>query len=105
MKILIDIPSNYKERIDTDFENLDTGSIGCTACMFAIKEGLSFPDGATNGDVIKTLFKPYKIVTHEYYINVFLTEDDWDNCGDWITFERDWWNAPYKEGEKNADSN
>ena len=104
MKILIDIPSNYKERIDTDFENLDTGSIGCTACMFAIKEGLSFPDGATNGDVIKTLFPD--IQTNEEWKSIFHCFIETDGhtaitaCG-----MRDWWNAPYKEGEKNADSN
>ena len=59
-----------------------------------------------NGDILSnfSFSKSYED-NNGKLIQVFLTEDDWDNCGDWITFNRDWWNAPYKRGEENAASN
>jgi hypothetical protein len=49
------------------------------------------PDNATNGDVIKALFPNYR--TDEMSHSVWVGYDD-------MSFRREWWDAPYKRGEK-----
>lgn len=78
MKVLIDIPSNYKERLDKDFDSLNTGSIGATSILMAVKEGIEIPDNATNWDVLKALFSKKDL--HEL----------------WLHPRRYWWDEPYK---------
>ena len=61
-----------------------------------IKNGTLLPNNATNGDIIKALFNPYKICVYEYHVHVYITKEDFDNCNDYIVYAREWWNAPYK---------
>ena len=61
---------------------------------YDIIEGL--PRNATNGDMIKAIFHPYKVYEHISYVNVYLTEEDDLYINKWGSFEKDWWNAPYK---------
>ena len=57
---------------------------------------IEIPNNATNGDMIKTIFRPYKVYEGISYFHVYLTEEDYFNENRWGSFEKDWWNAPYK---------
>ena len=50
---------------------------------------LGIPDNPTNGDMIKAIF-PGELLTS-------ITSTLW--WGDNMSFNRDWWNAPYKSQE------
>lgn len=43
MEIIIDIPANYKERLDRDLDNLDANSIGGREILYAVKDGIVLP--------------------------------------------------------------
>lgn len=54
------------------------------------------PKGATNGDMIKAMFNPYKICEYEYSVHVYMTEKDfWESVYQMNCHTR-WWNAPYE---------
>ena len=53
-----------------------------------IANGTPILDNATNGDMIRTLFKPNRITRTD---NVVREEYE---------FDKDWWNAPYQKGGK-----
>ena len=52
-------------------------------------------DNATNGDVIKVLYPNADIEIHN--ITVYVIFDMRSNV---ISFDLDWWNAPYQKGGK-----
>lgn len=56
---------------------------------------LTIPKDITNGEVIKTVFKPYKIEVFSQEVRVYFTKDYWQ------IFGIKWWNAQYKEREDN----
>lgn len=58
---------------------------------------IPIPDNATNGDVIKALYNPYRIFEYvNSSVHVYLTEDSF-NIGEYeMNFNWDWWNAPYR---------
>lgn len=51
-------------------------------------QAIPIPDNATNGDMIKAMF-PNELLTS-------ITSTLW--WGDNMSFNKDWWNAPYKRG-------
>ena len=51
---------------------------------------IPIPEGVTNGEVIMTMF-PDELLTS-------ITSTLW--CGDNMSFNKDWWNTPYKEMAK-----
>ena len=53
-----------------------------------IASGTPLPDNATNGDVIKALFKPNWIRRMD------------DVVREEYEFNKDWWNSPYQKGGK-----
>jgi hypothetical protein len=63
--------------------------------------GQEIPEGATNGDMIKALFPD---------IDIDASVSGCDDCDDVVdvynlgiycqTFDTEWWNAPYKKGDK-----
>ena len=55
----------------------------------AINNGTPIPDNATNGDVIKAMFKPNHVERTED--NVIVEE---------YMFDKEWWNVPYQKGGK-----
>ena len=55
-----------------------------------IHNAIIIPKGATNGDMIKAMF-PDELLTS-------ITSTLW--WGDNMSFNKDWWNAPYKEMAK-----
>lgn len=57
---------------------------------------IEIPEGATNGDVIKIMFRPYRVYEGISSFHVYLTEEDDFDANRWGSFEKDWWNAPYK---------
>jgi hypothetical protein len=62
----------------------------CQLAIQALESSIPIPPNATNGDVIKAVFPK----VNKY--NNILLEDGRKN----ILFGDDWWNAPYREGEK-----
>ena len=52
-------------------------------------------DNLTNGDMLRSVFKPYKILNYDLrWKDVFVTESDWKYGTYWRVLI-DWWNAPY----------
>ena len=60
-----------------------------------IANGTPIPDNATNGDVIKAMFSKAGIEIRN--ITVYVIFDMHSNV---ISFDLDWWNAPYQRGGK-----
>ena len=85
MKLIIEIPDNTYADIQehkryTDFTILDL--------IKATRHGIPIPDNATNGDVLKAIFKPNRITRMDDIVR-----EEYD-------FTHEWWNAPYKKGGK-----
>ena len=57
----------------------------CSDVLDVLSRCVEIPDNATNGDVIRALFKPTHIEKTED--NVIVENYD---------FNKDWWNSPYK---------
>ena len=116
------IKMSYEEMIDT-LKGLVFGTFDRTtakereALDMAIKalrtepsaDAIPIPEGATNGDMIKAIFNipdgeidEGLSTTYIYTKTRVLKGGSQDHLRERITFNRDWWNAPYKKGEKNA---
>ena len=93
MQIVIDIPEIIKKRADDFVGKYELDAVDLMILIDRVKEGIIIPDNATNGDVIKTLFKPNWIRRMD------------DVVREEYEFDAEWWNAPYKKGGKDADSN
>ena len=96
-KILIDIDDKTYGRI---FHRDCIGEEYDYEVTRAIVNGTKLPDNATNGDVIKAIYHPYAIKEHAFYVNVYMTEEEYCS-GNETKFSTDWWNAPYKAGDIN----
>ena len=95
----IDLLDNLNGMIE-DSRNSDYD----TALKMAIKalaqgQNTDF-EGMTNGEVIKTMFNPYKICEYDYHVHVYNTEKDFWGCIDWVVYRKSWWDAPYKREEE-----
>lgn len=91
MKLIIDIPKDYKRVID----NLVVDGKGYLLpqevedkLSKAVKNGKVIPKDATNGDIMKAMFPSLEV---DIIDNTVLT--DMDN-GAWYSL--DWWSAPYE---------
>lgn len=62
-------------------------------------DAIPIPKGATNGDVIRTLFPKAEYLDCEVCIDVVFAR----NQENW--FDKEWWNAPYKENEDGGNNN
>lgn len=93
MKLIIDIPEDvYKKTVFyREFKDLND----CVTTIKALENGTPIPDNATNGDVIKAMFPNADIEIHN--ITVYVIFDMRSNV---ISFDLDWWNAPYQKGGK-----
>lgn len=60
-------------------------SVMCSDVLDVLNRCVEIPDNLTNGDVIKTLFKP----THVEKTDDNVIIENYD-------FNKDWWNSPYK---------
>ena len=92
MQIVIDIPEedyNFIMQMDKHHHNLE---------QRLIYNGTPLPENPTNGGMIMAMFN-VKIVD-DFYKSVGIKLND----SNYIQFNKDWWNAPYKE-KKDADSN
>ena len=72
-----------------------------------LKNAIIIPKGATNGDMIKAMFNipdseiDEGLSTTYLYTNTrVLKGGSQDYLREQITFNRDWWNAPYKKGRE-----
>ena len=88
MKLIIDIPEENCKLICSD------GRPFLPSYKW-IKNGTPIPDNATNGDMIKAMFPNADIEIHN--ITVYVIFDMHSNV---ISFDLDWWNAPYQKGGK-----
>ena len=84
MKVIANIPEEM-------LQELKDGCFGAKHTLYdlagAICNGVVLPDNATNGDVIKAMF-PNELLTS-------ITSTLW--WGDNMSFNKNWWNAPYKK--------
>ncbi len=81
-----------KHRNDT-VDTFDTNiSMMCADVLNVLKNCIEIPEGATNGDMIKAMF-PECCSNMGNLDNRIVV----DFMGDLHTFNKDWWNAPYKK--------
>lgn len=85
-KIIVDIPDEQFERI----VYFDVVRLRNT-----ITSGLKLPENATQGDVIVTLFKPFKVFKNELEVRAYLTEADFASANPQMIFTPEWWDAEY----------
>lgn len=101
MKIVIDIPENMDLRnydIPYDILNIITSGIS----LPEHHERLIDKRGAvTNGDVIKTVFPSAEIDENKYTYVVCVKLPYHTQYDTGLLFDKDWWNSPYKECDKN----
>lgn len=84
MKLIIDIPEEVlKTRYYTDY-------FGCGSHKLTetLDNATPIPDNATNGEVLKTLFKPNRITR-----TADIVREEYE-------FNEVWWNALYQKGGK-----
>ena len=90
MKLIIDIDESLLDGIKSDnfdFARQVVKNFQGTIAS-AIANGTPIPDNATNGDVIRALFKPNWIRRMD------------DVVKEEYEFDEVWWNAPYQKGGK-----
>ena len=88
MKLIINIPEEiYKPFMDTYYSEWVSDFIN-SKMYSMIRNGTPIPDNATNGDVIKALFKPKWIRRMD------------DVVREEYEFDAVWWNALYQKGGK-----
>lgn len=91
---LINIPNIVYDWLTNGFPNEDD----VEHILEILRGGITIPDNATNGDVIKAMFD----VTEEHFYDEDRMVDVYglDRSDDPSTFYADWWNAPYQKGGK-----
>lgn len=80
MKVIIEIPEEDYIKINSGEKRIE---LSCNIA-YEIANGIPIPDNATNGEVIRAIFKPN---------NVKRTDDD--VIMEEYQFDTDWWNAPF----------
>ena len=90
MKLIIDVPEELYRTLQDALKNHMESLIGKI-----ILNSTPIPDNATNGDVIKAMFPNADIEIHN--ITVYVIFDMRSNV---ISFDLDWWKAPYQKGGK-----
>ena len=65
-----------------------------------IHNAIIIPKNATNGDMIKTMFNPYKICEYTCSVHVYMTEKDFWKADYQMNYDTNWWNTPYKVESK-----
>ena len=93
MKLIIEIPEDrYDEIHSLKFVMYGLQSEENRKLFYqlinAVQDGTPIPDNVTNGEVLKTLFKPNRI-----------TRTD-DVVREEYEFDEIWWNEPYQKGGK-----
>lgn len=61
---------------------------------------IELSENATNGDIIKAIFNPYKICEYEYSVHVYMTEEDFWKAEYQMNYDTSWWNTPYGLGSE-----
>ena len=92
MKVLIELDNDmFKDIRESDFELSRKIVRDFQATISdSIRNGTPISTNATNGDMIKAMF-PNELLTS-------ITSTLW--WGDNMSFNKDWWNAPYKGVEE-----
>lgn len=96
MKIVIDIPNNVYNTIESDWVDWFDGTL-----VYAIRNGIVLPQNSTNGEMIKAMFPNAHI---EYWAEYSTYNVEFPNDNAVKHFSYDWWNAPY-ERSIDADTN
>jgi hypothetical protein len=84
----------YFGTTDKDWEVIDFLKTVPTANVVEI------PEGATNGDMIKAMFPNVEFVCGDYGISTLYMKMNMIDVG-FASLYKEWWNAPYKRGNKN----
>ena len=71
-------------------------SMMCSDVLKVLENCIEIPNGATNGDMIKTMFPNIEIEGIGGEIKCIATKNGTSY------FALDWWNAPYKKGITNG---
>ena len=98
MKLVIDIPDYTYEELRGCKGVITIGE--AIVITQAIKNGTPLPQNPTNGDIIKAMFPNVEVKEKNNVYEIYF------GVGTCIQhFNHQWWNAPYKRGEEDADSN
>ena len=87
MKLIIDIPKGEYDKICKTMMHTSSGNPNFYF-ESKIANGTPIPDNATNGEVLKTIFKPNRITRMDDIVR-----EEYD-------FTHEWWNSPYQKGGK-----
>lgn len=93
MKVLIDISQEMFKATQTYYSN-NTTRLSIKSCIEKIADGTPIPEGATNGDMLLTMFDTatvYGIDKENDCIAICIDNNFYQK------FRYSWWNAPYKE--------
>ena len=96
MRLMIDIPNTAYEAIQAvkNIAGSNEGSLE-NVLIKAVEDGISIPDKATNGDVIKAMFPSTSLHICEKSHTVWVGYEE-------MSFRIDWWNAPYQKSDTNG---
>ena len=73
----------------------------CYDVLYVLSRCIEIPDGATNGNMIKAMFPYIEIKDNcDMYYSVNIENLSTDKGLNTVGFKKDWWNAPYKRGDK-----
>ena len=100
MRLIIDIPEGplYRDMYTAICENGYIFDEDNECIAKAIKSGISIPDNATNGDMIKAIFPNGKVIERDEATGYEQMLDDKYSYCSW--FDGLWWNSPYQKGGK-----
>jgi len=86
MRLIIDIPEDvYTRLFDNGIQDNEIAVDDICEMARSLRLGTPIPDNATNGEVVKFIFKN--------------TLDNFIDRTTWVEWYR-WWNAPYQKGGK-----
>ena len=101
---LIDVDTiniNDTVRGNNDFAECIRDAVKTTLDNALTVNAIIIPEGATNGDMIKAIFNPYKIFKGDFNVSVYMTERNFEESDYQMNYDRRWWDAPYEGGRKN----
>ena len=100
MQIVIDIDDEIYDYITKEYTCMRVKDGHAVAV--AIANGTPLPEDATNGDIFIHMFHPYRIKENDTSMWIWYTKDDYEKANVNYTMGTDWWNTPYKRGEKDG---
>lgn len=86
IQLVIEIEEQlYKNIIDNDKDDEEFEAMDVAFC-----DAKPLPKDATNGDVIRAIVNPYRIIERPYFVTVYVTEKDFNNGYCHLSIDEDW---------------